>query len=269
MASEPSQQPVGPLLTLDVGNTHTVIGLFLKGKLGGKWRVRTEKSATQDEIATTVYQFLNIHQIGLNEIEDLIISCVVPAILPSWKGFCTTFLGKEALVVLDNVRPDMPIDYHPVQRVGADRICNSVAAFKRYNRALIVIDYGTATTFDCVSAAGRFLGGSIAPGIMVAAEALALHTSMLPPTDLTCLPETAMAHDSISALKAGFIYGFAGLTEGLIARLKPCFSQDPIVIATGGLASIIAPYCPTIEDVLPDLTLEGLKLIYETHKGKR
>ncbi len=265
MASESLRQPVGSLLTVDVGNTHTVIGLFIEDRLDGTWRIRTEKGVTQDEIATIVHQFLNIHQIGLNEIEDLIISCVVPAVLTGWRNFCANFLGRKALIVLENIDPGIPIDYH---RVGADRICNSIAAFKRYGKALIVIDYGTATTFDCVSDMGRFLGGSIAPGLKTAAEALNLRTSMLPLTDLSSPPESALAHDSLSALKAGFIYGFAGLTEGIVARLKSCLNQDPVVIATGGLAPLIAPYCPVIENVLPELTLEGLKIIYQHHREK-
>ena len=255
-------------LGVDIGNSHTVAGVFDKdGRIVKSLRIRTIKEATTDEIAVFLSQFLAISGLNMDSIEDMVISCVVPPLLSTWEGLCPSYLKGEVIIISSGVSMGMPILYKRPFEVGADRLVNSIAAFERFETSLIVIDYGTATTFDCVSEKGEYLGGCIAPGPVLAAESLFKGTSMLPRVDLFKGPEKAICQDTVSAMQAGIIYGFSGLTEGLIRQLSSEFPKKPKVVATGGLASVIAGHCPSIEETIPDLTLEGLSIIYRRIKG--
>lgn len=251
------------LLAIDIGNTHTVIGLFQDNNIFKDWRIQTDKEATSDELAVLLVQLCRLINIELRDIYDVVISCVVPPLIYSWKELFSHYLHKKALVIQEDLPVEMSILYKRPREVGADRLVNSLAAYSRYKKSLIVVDYGTATTFDCVSSQGEYLGGAIAPGLLLSAEALFKGTYKLPKVELFTRPENALAKDTASAIKSGIIYGFAGLTDGIISRLSLEFTQKPMVIATGGLASIIAPHCSLIETILPNLILEGLLLIYE------
>jgi len=251
-------------LGIDIGNTHTVIGLFEDpAKIARSWRIRTERGATADEIAAVVAQLCTLAGLDLGRIRDIIIACVVPPVLSSWEDFSRTYLGRPAIVIHGHQDLGMPIRHARPHEIGADRIVNAIAGCHRFGAPLIIVDYGTATTFDCISSQGEYLGGAIAPGPLLAADALARGTAKLPRIDLFERPASALCTDTVSAMQAGIIYGFAGLTEGLISRLSAEFSERPAVIATGGLAGVVSEHCPSIQAVIPDLTLEGLGIIYE------
>lgn len=262
-----SRQSGKYFLAVDIGNTHTVIGLFQDDSLFKNWRIRTNKETTSDELAVSLDQLCRLAEIELKDISDVVVSCVVPPLIHSWEELTLHYMKKRALVVQEDVLVGMPILYKRPYEVGADRLVNSLAGYSRYKNAVIIVDYGTATTFDCISSKGEYMGGSIAPGLLLAAEALFKGTSRLPRVELFAKPETALGQDTASAIKAGIIYGFAGLTDGIISRLLTEFDQKPRVIATGGLAPIIAPHCSLVEKILPDLVLEGLLLIYKRHKA--
>jgi len=249
-------------LAVDIGNTHTVIGLFQGDHLIKDWRLHTDREITSDELAVILDQLCQFSGIRLKDIDDIIISCVVPPLIHTWKNLALNYISKDALIIQDEIPIKMPICYKRPYELGADRLANAVAAYSRYKDAVIIVDYGTATTFDCVSSRGEYLGGSIAPGLVLAAEALFKGTSRLPRVELFARPKTALGQDTASAIQAGIIYGFAGLTEGIIGQLLREFAQRPKIVATGGLAAVMAPYCTSIEEVLPNLILEGLGIIY-------
>ncbi|MGB9712388.1 MAG: type III pantothenate kinase [Dissulfurimicrobium sp.] len=256
------------ILAVDIGNTQTVLGIIKGTTIVRNWRIHTNKHTTADELAALLIQLGEIAEIKIFHIEDIIISCVVPPLVRPWEEFATKYLKKEAIILKGDMPLGMPILYKRPYEVGADRIVNAIGAYKKYRRALIIIDYGTAITFDCVSSKGEYLGGAIAPGIWLATEALFRGTSRLPRVELFAKPKTAIGQDTNSAIQSGVIYGFAGLTDGMVERLSKEFPKRPTVIATGGLASLIAPYCSTIEEVLPDLTLQGLAIIYRGLKTR-
>ncbi len=255
-------------LGVDIGNTHTVTGLYGdSGEILLRWRIRTDKGATADELASVLFQLCAMDGIDSHRVKDIIIACVVPPILSSWEEFSRRRLGKNAVVIQGHQDLGMPILCDHPHELGADRIVNAIAGFHRYRSPLIIVDYGTATTFDCVSSKGEYLGGAIAPGPLLAADALAQGTSRLPRIEIICRPSKVLGTDTVSAMQSGIVYGFAGLTEGLIARLAAEFPVKPRVIATGGLASVVSEHSPSIEAVHPDLTLEGLGIIYKRLSG--
>ncbi len=250
------------LLAIDIGNTHTVIGLFIDSRLMGRWRIRSERAATEDELAIKL-NALPLSEKGLfSTVSDVIISSVVPPLTEAWERMTRKYYGSEALVVLKNIDHGMPIRYRRPFEIGADRIVNAIAAWNRFHAAVIAIDFGTATTFDCISPKGEYLGGAISPGLKLAAEMLSSKTSKLPLIELETPPGAALAQDTVSAIRSGIIYGFAALADGLSERLMKEFSDQPVIIATGGLAKTVARHSRLIQHVLPDLTLEGLLHIY-------
>lgn len=254
------------LLAVDIGNTHTVLGIINKKKIIRSWRIHTNRLVTADELAVLLNQLATMATINLVDIQDIIISCVVPQLLHTWEEYSERYLKKTAIILKGDAPLGMPIIYKRPHEIGADRLANAIGAYEIYRCALIVIDYGTAITFDCVSSKGEYLGGSIAPGIMLATEALFRGTSKLPKIEIFSGLTCAIGQDTNSAIQSGIIYGFAGLTNGIVKQLSMEFSETPKVIATGGLASLIAPYCPIIEEILPNLTLDGLAVIYERLK---
>lgn len=252
------------LFVIDVGNTHTVMGIYRKETLIRDWRIHTEKDITADEVNILIQNLFTNEGFGLSEIDETIISCVYPPIVTIFDAFCRKYLGHAPLWVDAKSYPAMPIRLKNPSEVGADRIVNTVAAYHKYQQSLIVIDFGTATTFDAVSEAGEYIGGVISPGINIAAEALFKEASKLPRIDILAPPESVIGKDTIHSIKSGIIYGYAGLVDGMVQRMKEEMKSNPKVIATGGLAQLIDRVSETIEGVEPTLTLEGLRIISQT-----
>ncbi len=254
------------LLAIDIGNTNTVLGLFKEGSLVHDWRIRTEVNITIDEYAIILRSLFAVHQIPLESVSDVIISCVVPPVLNSADRFCQRYFHTMPLVVGPGIRTGMPILYDNPKEVGADRIVNAVAAYEQRKNAVIVVDFGTATTFDYVSERGEYMGGVISPGIMISCEALFQKASKLPRVEIFARPNSIMAKNTIASMNAGIVYGYAGLVEGIISRMKKEVNREVYVVATGGLAPLIASECPMINEVDDYLTLNGLRIIFDMNK---
>ena len=253
------------LLVIDVGNTNTVLGIFDNDVLVHDWRIRTVTDHTVDEYGMLIYNLYKTSKISSQNITDIIISCVVPPMLNILEPVCEKYFNLKPLIVGPGVKTGMPIFYDNPKEVGADRIVNAVAAYERYKRDLIIVDFGTATTFDYVSAKGEYLGGCISPGIMISSEALFERAAKLPRVELS-KPKTVIAKDTVSSMQAGIVYGYAGLVDGLVERIKAEVKGNPKVVATGGLARIVAAETRTIEVVDDMLTLEGLYIIYKRNR---
>jgi len=254
------------LLALDIGNTNTVLGLFKDGRLTHDWRIRTEVNMTIDEYAITLRSLFAVHGIPLDSVSNVIISCVVPPVLNSAERFCQNYFRTDALVVGPGIRTGMPILYDNPKEVGADRIVNAVAAYEQRKDAVIVVDFGTATTFDYISERGEYMGGVISPGIMISCEALFQKASKLPRVEIFARPPSILAKNTIASMNAGIVYGYAGLVEGIISRMKKEVNREIYVIATGGLAALIASECPLVDSVDEYLTLNGLRIIFDRNK---
>lgn len=253
------------LLVIDIGNTNTVLGLFKGETLVCDWRVRTEKETTADELGILVSHLFTAAGVCLKDVEKTVISSVVPPVDRMYDAFCKKYLGQSPRWIDAGIAPGIRIDYLNPSEIGADRIVNAVAAFNKYKTALIVIDFGTAITFDLISAEGVYTGGIISPGITIAAEALFQKASKLPRVDLLTPPDSLVGHDTEGAIKSGIIFGYAGLVDGIVRRIKASSGDKQWkVIATGGLATLIANISETIECVEPNLTLEGLRIIGTT-----
>ena len=253
------------LLVIDVGNTNTVVGVFDGDKLVQSWRVRTVANHTVDEYGMLIYSLYKSSKISTRSISDIIISCVVPPMLNILEPLCEKYFHVKPLIVEPGIKTGMPIHYDNPREVGADRIVNAVAAFEKYKSDLIIVDFGTATTFDYVSAKGEYMGGCIAPGIVISSEALFEKASKLPRVEFK-KPKTIIAKDTISSMQAGIMFGYAGLVDGIVERMKVEVKSNPKVIATGGLAVVISPETKRIEVVEENLTLEGLRIIHLKNK---
>ena len=249
------------LLAVDVGNTHIVIGVFDGPKLLRDWRIRTEKNITEDEFYVLVKNLFAEDGLHPGHLTGIIISCVVPPLVSILDTFCRKHLKHAPCWVNAESVGSMPIRYRNPYEVGADRIVNAVAAFHKYRSSLIVVDFGTATTFDVISEKGEYMGGAISPGIKIASEALYQQTSKLPRVEIFTPPPNVIGTDTENSLKSGIIFGYAGLVDGLVSRMKKELGSSPRVIATGGLAHLMYEVSETIEAVEPHLTLEGLRII--------
>jgi type III pantothenate kinase len=255
------------LLAVDVGNTHTVIGVFEGETLICHWRVRTDHTSTADELATILHGLFTLKNLKFTNISNMIIASVVPPIKAAWRNLSMNLFAFAPLQVSRHLDTGLKIMIDNPAEVGADRIVNSIAAFDRYNSALIIVDFGTAITFDCVSAKGEYLGGIITPGLAISLEALGQKAAKLPKVDITTPPPKAIGTNTVNAIKSGVLFGYSGLVEELINRIKKEMApEDPKVIATGGMAALIAPNTPSIEAVEPMLTLEGLRLLHERNQ---
>jgi len=253
------------LLVVDVGNTNTVLGLYDGDKLMHDWRIRTEIDHTVDEygvLISNLYQSSRMRAKEIKSVSAIIISCVVPPMLNILEPLCVKYFNIKPVIVGPGIKTGMPIFYDNPKEVGADRIVNAVAAFDKYRKESIIIDFGTATTFDYVSPKGEYMGGCIAPGIVISSEALFTRASKLPRVEFS-KPKTVITKDTVSAIQAGIMYGYAGLVDGIVERMKTEVKSNPIVIATGGLARIVAREAKSIDKIEEMLTLEGLRLIYE------
>ncbi|MCS7198825.1 MAG: type III pantothenate kinase [Caldimicrobium sp.] len=251
------------ILTVDVGNTATTCGLFEeKGFLKALFSFKTKQVVSSEELLVKLKGFLDLYGLTLKDIGGLSLACVVPPLEDFWVELGTRWLAKEVVVASpDSVKMPIMLTYPP--EVGADRLVNALGGWKKYKTSLIIVDFGTATTFDCISSEGAYLGGAIAPGIFLSMEALFRGTAKLPRVDLRKPPSSVLGKDTISALKSGLIYGFVGLTDYLVERLSQEMETTPLVVATGGLASIIAPFSRTISKIDPTLTLEGLFYLWK------
>ena len=254
------------LLVFDVGNTNIVLGVFKGDELYESWRISTEKHRTDDEYAILVRQLFGFKGIDIGDIHDIIISCVVPPMLNTLADLCQRYFRLTPYIVGPGIRTGMPILYENPREVGADRIVNAVAAFEEYRRNLIVVDFGTATTFDYVTAKGEYQGGAIAPGLNISSEALFGAASKLPRVELVRPPQI-IAKNTVNSIQAGLFFGYAGLVDGIVGRMKEEAEEPPLVVATGGLCGIIAPASRTIDEVDPFLALKGLKIIYSRNKS--
>ncbi len=249
------------LFVIDVGNTNIVMGIYEGLKLVKDWRIRTERNTTADEfnvLATNLFSQEGIHP---GYIEKTIISCVVPPMVTILDGFCRKYLAHTPHWVDARSYKKMPILYSNPSEVGADRIVNSVAAYEKYQTSLIVIDFGTATTFDAISEKGEYLGGAISPGIMISAEILFQKASKLPRVEILMPPDHVIGKNTAESIQSGIIFGYAGLVDGIVNRMKNEMSNKARVIATGGLAGLMFKVSKTIETVEKNLTLEGLRII--------
>jgi type III pantothenate kinase len=250
------------LLVIDVGNTNTVLGLYDDDDLVHDWRLRTVVDHTVDEYGMLIYNLYKNSKVSPRAIKAIIISCVVPPMLHILEPLCKKYFNIKPMIVGPGIKTGMPIYYDNPREVGADRIVNAVAAFERYKGDIIVVDFGTATTFDYVSARGEYMGGCICPGIMISSEALFQKAAKLPRIEII-RPKTVIGKDTVSSMQAGILYGYASLVDGLVERIKGEVKSDPKVIATGGLAKIIASETKSIHVVDDMLTLEGLRIIYK------
>ncbi|OGP69898.1 MAG: pantothenate kinase [Deltaproteobacteria bacterium RBG_13_58_19] len=257
------------LVVMDVGNTNTVIGVYQGDKLLSHWRIRTEKEATIDEFGILFSNLFQAQGLNLEAGTELIISCVVPPMINTLEGFAQRYLQVRPLWVGPGIKTGMPIHYDNPREVGADRIVNAVAAYDQVDGSVVVVDFGTATTFDVISRQGEYLGGAIAPGVMISCEALFVKASKLPRVEIFAKPKSVIAKDTISSMNAGIMYGYAGMVDGIVSRIKTVLGDNPKVIATGGLACLIAPETQSIDVVDDDLTLKGLKIIYERNRPRR
>ncbi|BBI30680.1 type III pantothenate kinase [Cohnella abietis] len=250
------------ILVVDVGNTNIVLGLYEGNILTHDWRLSTNRSSTVDEYGVLISNLFQFAGVRAEQIEGVILSCVVPPIMSVLEQLFVKYVGKEALVVGPGIKTGLNIRYENPKDVGADRIVNAVAGIEQYGTPLVIVDFGTATTFDYIDASGAYLGGAIVPGIGIAAEALYQRAAKLPRIELA-KPKTVIGRNTVAAMQAGIIFGYAGQVDGIVRRICKEFGVQPRVIATGGLAELIAGESETIEKVDPLLTLEGLRIVYE------
>src|SRR5688572_12026377 len=252
------------LLAIDVGNTNIVIGVFRGATLVHTWRLTTIRERTSDEMGILITNLCERHEIRRLDISGIIVASVVPPLTGTLLAMVSEYFGRVPLLFEPAANGGMPILIDNPQEVGADRVANGIAAFAAYSKGLplIVVDFGTATTFDAVSAKGEYLGGIICPGPNVSAEALFQRAAKLPRIDVR-KPPRVIGTNTVGAMQSGTFWGYVDMVEGLVRRIKAELGGAAIVVATGGLASIVAPESKTIEHVDPDLTLTGLRLWWE------
>ena len=253
------------LLVIDVGNTNMVLGVYKDTELLDHWRISTDRQRTTDEYGVLIRELFYLNDLRADDINAIIISSVVPPVVPTLERMCQRYFGLSPLLIGPGVKTGMDIRYDNPREVGADRIVNAVAAYEKYGGPVIIVDFGTATTFCAVDAKGVYLGGSICPGIGISTEALVQRTDKLPRIELK-RTDSVICRNTIESMQAGVFYGFVGQVEGIVSRMRRELDMSARVVATGGLAVVIAPATKTIDVVEPMLTLEGLRIIYERNR---
>jgi type III pantothenate kinase len=253
------------LLAVDVGNTQTVLGLFDSEQLVEHWRVATEAERTGDELAALFADLLDLRGRSFDDVSDVSLSSTVPLLGRAYQELAERHIDAPLLVLGPGTRTGIPILYDDPREVGPDRIANAVAARERYGAPCIVVDFGTSTNFDAVSAEGEYVGGVLAPGIEISMEALFARAARLTKVDFV-EPETVIGKTTVASLQSGLVYGFAGQVDGIVERMRDELGDTAPAIATGGLAELIAPHARTIEKVDPLLTLDGLRLVWDRNR---
>lgn len=257
------------VFVLDVGNTNIVLGIYKGKKLIVDWRLSTDHKRSADEYGIQVKQLFEQNNIDSSEIDGVIISSVVPNIMYSLEHMVRKYFNKVPIIVGPGVKTGINIKYDNPKEVGADRIVNAVSAYDTYKKSMIIIDFGTATTFCAINKQGDYLGGTICPGIKISSEALFENAAKLPRVELV-KPETVICKNTVASMQAGIVYGYIGEVDYIVNKMKAEMMEkekdEPIVLATGGLATLIAEDSLTIDKVEPFLTLDGLRIIYEKNK---
>jgi type III pantothenate kinase len=250
------------LLAIDIGNTNIVLGIYDGPKLVTHWRLLTQPERTADEYGVTIGHLAASKNIGCDQVDAIIVSCVVPPMTSMIQELAERLFGVTPLVIGPGVKTGMPILYDSPKEVGADRICNGVAAYERYHDCAIAVDFGTATTFDVISKKGEYVGGCIAPGLLISVEALFQRASKLPRVEIV-KPKEIVGKNPVHSIQAGVFYGYVGLVDGIVERIQKENRVQAKVVATGGLARVIASECSLIDDIDEFLTLDGLRIIHE------
>ena len=257
------------LLAIDVGNTNTVLGVFDGEKLVVSWRLATWRERTTDELGLVVDGLFAHSRVERVKVRGVILGSVVPQLTGTVQAMARRYFGVEPLTIEPGTKTGMPILYENPSEVGADRIVNGIAAYERFgrtaNRPLIVVDFGTATTLDAISAKGEYLGGAICPGVQISADALFQRAARLPRIDVR-KPTRIVGQTTVGAMEAGLFYGYVGMVEGLVRRMSDELGGNAICVATGGLADVISPETSLIQHVDPDLTLHGLRIVWERNR---
>ena len=254
------------LLVVDVGNTNIVLGVYDDKKLIGHWRISTDRVRTTDEYGVLIMNlFFHDRTVNVSDIDAIIISSVVPPLMPTLERVCLRYFNVKPIIVGPGTKTGMAIKYDNPREVGADRIVNAVAAYDKYGGPIIVIDFGTATTYCAILANGDYIGGAIAPGIQISAEALFQRAAKLPRIEVRN-PGHVICRNTETSMQSGVLFGYVGQVEGIVARMKAVLKADAKVIATGGLAQLINAETDVIDHIEPMLTLEGLRLLYERNK---
>jgi type III pantothenate kinase len=250
------------LLTIDVGNTNITLGLYDGEDLGSRWRLATDHNRMADEYGLQFLGLVNHAHCPIESIEGICIASVVPPLTGRLVHACKQYLGKDPFIIDETVTTGLDILYDNPRAVGADRIVDAVAVRKLYSLPACVVDFGTATTFDAITVEGAYLGGAIAPGLSIGAEALYQHTAKLPRVDLVS-PPSVIGDNTIHAIQAGLIFGYVSMVEGMVNRFRKILGENMVVIATGGLAEIVAKETESINFIAPWLTLDGLRILWE------